>query len=372
MAVLTGALRERGYLVRASPGGPRALAAASADPPDLILVEVRASEPESRELCERLRRHERTRFIPVISISDPESTVDKVGALSCGIVDHLTRPFEFEELEARLRIHLSHSGRLRELAGQVDSLEGTLAERTGELADARQKLASLDRLKGEFLQLISHELRSPLGGILGYTELLFEMCEQDPRVQELRRPFETARRRMMRILDDALFLTEIRVSGVRSRGKPIPLDPALESAAAASAGLAGARGVRISPVPPGHATILADERLLIRALHALLEAAIKLSAAGETIGLSCDPGDTDVRLTVDVRRAPISDNSMSGLFGVFSVAEVIAPGGDLGLSLPLARRIIQEFGGSVEAAAREDSPGIRFVVSLVRRDPDDD
>src|SRR5271156_6758194 len=87
-----------------------------------------------------------------------------------------------------------------------------LAARTRELAEANGRLTILDRSKSEFLNLISHEFRTPLNGLLGVGELILKDIPPTKENRELLQMFERARRRILAIMNDALLLTEIDVS----------------------------------------------------------------------------------------------------------------------------------------------------------------
>ncbi|OAI55400.1 hypothetical protein AYO47_00415 [Planctomyces sp. SCGC AG-212-M04] len=106
LQVLTGMLKERRYKVRPVPSGKLALLAAQRDPPDLILLDINMPEMNGYEVCQQLKADDRLRGIPVIFISALTEQLDKVNAFAIGGVDYLTKPFQMEELHARVETHL--------------------------------------------------------------------------------------------------------------------------------------------------------------------------------------------------------------------------------------------------------------------------
>jgi len=106
LQVLTGMLKDRGYKVRPVPSGKLALQAARRDPPDLILLDINMPEMNGFEVCEQLKADEKLKGIPVIFISALTEQLDKVKAFAVGAVDYLTKPFQMEELHARVETHL--------------------------------------------------------------------------------------------------------------------------------------------------------------------------------------------------------------------------------------------------------------------------
>ena len=106
LRLLDSVLRERGYHVFAFRSGDLALSAARRNPPDLILLDVNMPEMNGYEVCECLKADEILKDIPVIFISAMNETVDKVRAFSSGGVDYVSKPFQVEEVEARVQTHL--------------------------------------------------------------------------------------------------------------------------------------------------------------------------------------------------------------------------------------------------------------------------
>jgi serine phosphatase RsbU (regulator of sigma subunit) len=106
LQVLAGMLKDRGYKVRPVPSGKLALLAARHHPPDLILLDINMPEMNGYEVCEQLKADDKLKGIPVIFISALTEELDKVKAFSLGGVDYLTKPFQMEELHARVETHL--------------------------------------------------------------------------------------------------------------------------------------------------------------------------------------------------------------------------------------------------------------------------
>lgn len=115
LRLLSQMLSEQGYGVRAVTSGSRALASVRATPPDLILLDIKMPQMNGYEVCEHLKADGRTRDIPIIFISALDATQDKVRAFTAGGVDYITKPFQLEEVLARVETHLA----LRKLQKQL-------------------------------------------------------------------------------------------------------------------------------------------------------------------------------------------------------------------------------------------------------------
>jgi two-component system, sensor histidine kinase and response regulator len=362
LKLLEEMLREDGYEVRSFPRGRLALAAADQEPPDLILLDINMPEMNGYEVCGQLKATRELADIPVIFLSALHETEDKVKAFRSGAVDYISKPFQFEEVQARVETHLKLHELRRQLKLQNERLEEAVAARTRELAEANERLTILDSSKNDFLSLISHEFRTPLNGVLGISEIILDEMPATAENRELREMFGQSRQRILSILDDALLLTQIDVNGGRFLPVPVSLDTALKRAVERTAALAEARRVTLSLPSAGAGFVLADEDLLVRALHALLETAVKFCADGETVRVSREAAPDVSSVIIDSQGWTIPRAALPKFFDLFSISESSTPGGDLGFGPPVAYRILAFLGASVRVANQE--AGIRLIVSL--------
>ena len=127
LRLLSQMLGERGYQVRPVPDGPLAVAAAQAEPPDLILLDIRMPAMNGYEVCQDLKADARTRQVPIIFISALDATQDKVRAFAAGGVDYVTKPFQVEEVLARVETHLALRRLQRQLQDANEKMERELA-----------------------------------------------------------------------------------------------------------------------------------------------------------------------------------------------------------------------------------------------------
>lgn len=368
LKLLDDMLGQAGYRVRSFPRGRLALAAAAQNPPDLILLDINMPELTGYEVCERLKSDGKLAQIPVIFLSALNETEDKVKALRCGGVDYISKPFQIEEVMARVETHLKLYGLQRAFQSQNERLEQAVAARTRELAEANQRLRILDRSKNDFLNLISHEFRTPLNGLLGVGELVLNELAASPDGDELRGMFEESRHRILSILDDAMLLTQIDVKREGFLAGPVKLSMALQRAVGLTTELAEGRQVKLGPLSCGEGIVLGEEELLVKALHALLETAVKFSEHGQSVRIACRADSDPIVVTIDSYGKAIPMDQVSKFFDLFSISEASTPGGDLGLGPPVAYRILALFDGDVTVSNR-DPAGIRLTVFLKNGNP---
>jgi len=126
LRVLSEMLQQSGYKIRPAADGDLALRSIENSPPDLVLLDIRMPRMDGYEVSRRLKANEKLREIPVIFISALHETEDKVAAFKAGGVDYIAKPFQIEEVVARVQAHL----RLYRLQQHLESI---VAERTEEL-----------------------------------------------------------------------------------------------------------------------------------------------------------------------------------------------------------------------------------------------
>jgi DNA-binding response OmpR family regulator len=142
LGLLATILRDAGHAVRVATSGRRALQAVRAQPPEMILLDITMPEMDGFELCAELKADAATRHIPIIFLSALDDVRDKVSAFRAGGVDYVTKPFQADEVVARVETQL-----------KLARLRRELAERNDELARANEELA---RTNEELVSARSH------------------------------------------------------------------------------------------------------------------------------------------------------------------------------------------------------------------------
>ncbi|MES9990823.1 MAG: HD domain-containing phosphohydrolase [Candidatus Thiodiazotropha sp.] len=153
LRLLTEILAAEGYLVRSAINGELALNAAIAQPPKLILLDVNMPGMDGFEVCHRLKQEPDLNEIPVIFVSALSEMPDKLKGFEIGGVDYVTKPFQRDELLARVQTHL-------QLYNLTHHLEDMVAERTRSLVESEERLKKT-MLKSVSAVAAMVELRDP-------------------------------------------------------------------------------------------------------------------------------------------------------------------------------------------------------------------
>ncbi|MGA1791921.1 MAG: response regulator [bacterium] len=158
--VLANILKKAGYQLGFAKDGKTALAHTESTQFDLILLDIMMPEMDGHEVCARLKKAKKSKDIPVIFISAKDEIKDKTRGFELGAVDYITKPFDAQEVLARVKTHLT----LRHYAVKLEQM---VEERTRQLIHA-ERLATL----GTFSAAIIHEINNPLSYVIGNAKLL--------------------------------------------------------------------------------------------------------------------------------------------------------------------------------------------------------
>ncbi len=182
LRVLSAMLTEQGYAVRKALSGKMALLAAESLPPSLILLDVNMPDMNGYQVCQLLKSQKITEQIPIIFLSALDSTEDKVEAFKVGGVDYITKPFQFEEVNARIQTQLMVYQLQQSLEQKNEELSQTLLE----LRKTQTRLIQQERMAGlgQLVAGFSHEVNNPISFIAGnlkptqeYVESLLEIIK---------------------------------------------------------------------------------------------------------------------------------------------------------------------------------------------------
>lgn len=169
LKVLFEAIQGYGWKALMATDGESAIEQAEYAKPDLILLDVMMPGIDGFETCRRLKANPITENIPVIFMTALAETTDKVKGLEIGAVDYITKPFQKEEVIARLKLHLKLSLLTRNLEQQVEQRTAELSQSVGQLQQAQLQLIQSEKMStlGQLVAGIGHEINNPIGFIGG-------------------------------------------------------------------------------------------------------------------------------------------------------------------------------------------------------------
>jgi len=176
LQLLANILRQEGYKVRPALNGNLALQAVKQKKPDLILLDIKMPEMDGYAVCQALKENPHTKDIPIIFISALSDANDKVRAFNMGGVDYLTKPFQVEEVKARIATHL-------QLKDYQDNLEKKVAAGLEEIRLLNQEITATQRdviiMLGSICEGHSEETALHVKRVAAYAYFLAQYCHLD-------------------------------------------------------------------------------------------------------------------------------------------------------------------------------------------------
>jgi two-component system sensor histidine kinase/response regulator len=352
-------LRREGYRFAPATSGPQALERVHAERPDLILLDLMMPDVDGLEVCRRLKADPHTQRVPIIFLTASNEMEHLVKGFEAGAVDYITKPFNPPELLARVRTHL-------------------------ELKHARERLRELNEEKNEFMGIVAHDLRNPLGAITGYAEMVLEQTEglqpaspeQVARavkdVNECTARIRDASRRMAEMVQNLLDANRIERGELKLNLGSTDL-AALAATVIENQRLRAAAKQQSIHLEVGKAPIhaLADPTVLAQVLENLLSNAIKYSPPGKPITVRLTQIGDSVRCEVQDQGPGLNAEDRQKLFGKFARLSAKPTAGELatGLGLSIVKRLVEGMNGQVRCES-ELGHGATFIVTLPRFGPE--
>ncbi|MCP4578107.1 MAG: response regulator [Deltaproteobacteria bacterium] len=347
---ILGQLLRAKYHIRIATSGEKALAiAASEKPPDLVLLDIMMPGMDGYEVCRRLKKDARLSHIPVIFITAKGEVEDETKGLEIGAVDYIVKPFSPSIIMARVKTHL-------ELKRQRD-----------DLAQMTLDLTELNHMKDNLLAVCSHDLRSPLNGILGFADLLLEKEYLDPEDREGLKHIKASGNVLLGLINDILDLSKVRAEQVELKLEPVSLVEVIKTSISALKHLAmGKRQALHLKDQSGDVAILGNASSLGRVFNNLLSNAIKFTPEEGTIRVTIEPGpDGKVLAKVIDTGIGIPQDKIPYLFDQFTQTSQSGTGGEqgTGLGMSIVKEILGKHGVPITVES-EEGKGTCFKLTF--------
>ena len=256
-------------------------------------------------------------------------------------------------------------------------LEERVAERTQDLTTANRRLAAqwarlrqANSFKSEILGTVAHDLKNPLGVILGRTEILKEMIAAagalDEGVQAQIAYIRDAAHRLTGMVDDLVTDAMADALDITIRREPVDISVLVQEVAEANRPLAERKEQTITVLAPPSHTALCDSDRIREAIDNLVSNAIKYSPIGGAIDIMVTQEAGNIAVKVKDQGAGLSPEDVSRLFGRFQRLSAKPTAGETstGLGLSLVKRIVDLHGGKITVESAGHAKGATFNMQL--------
>jgi len=350
LRLLAVMLSEKGYQVRKAINGKIAINTIQQMPPDLILLDINMPDLNGYEVCQLLKANPLTNEIPIIFISALDDVLDKIRAFQAGGSDYIIKPFQAEELIARIENQLT-------IRQQKEQLEIEIQERK-----------KTEQALQVYLHVVSHDLRNP---VLGMSLILKNSLTSDETDSETISLSRSIVERMAKSCDRQLELINSLVEtqqfergGVILNCQPLSLENFLHQFAIEWQPLLNQHSARlILNIPPDLPAIWADNNLLWRVFENLIANSLKYNTNDLEICIKAEKKDDTICCTVQDNGIGLDSQQADSLFEQYQRGTHANRTLGLGLGLYLCRQIIEAHGGQIGAIASPNQ-GAEFWFTL--------
>lgn len=337
LRVLIEGLRDRGYRVRVAPGGEFALTAVAKQIPDLILLDINMPGMDGFEVCERLKASPATREIPVLFISAQSELEGKLRGFACGAVDFVTKPFQLDEVEARIGTHLRLRRALRDL------------ER------AHAQLQQLEQLRDTLTHMVVHDMRSPLTAAVAALEMIEPLVEAD-----LKEDVELALdgcRRVVRLATELLDVSRLEAGEMPLHRAPCDLAAVVRDSVIEAKSMVPEKGIELEST--GELVAEVDNDIIRRVMDNLIGNGLRYTESPLRVTLAQEEGGIRFSATDDGPGIPAELHER--IFDKYGVAEARRTKAyhSVGLGLAFCKLAVEAHGGKIGVTS-EVGLGSRF------------
>ncbi|MCL5269827.1 MAG: hybrid sensor histidine kinase/response regulator [bacterium] len=370
--VVLSSLLKDSYRIKVATCGPKALKiAVTGEPPDLVLLDIMMPGMDGYEVCRRLKENAALRDIPVIFLSALNEAEDKVKAFQAGGVDYVTKPFQSEEVRARVETHLKIRRlqvKLVERNKQLQQANDNLQAAHGELTRKNRQLEQLNAEKNRFLGMAAHDLRNPISAIGGYCSLflggiLGELTDQQRQIIER---VKISSKFMHQLLEDLLDISQIEAGKLELRLAPVDLAALIADNVKLNRMFAEKKQIGIKFVPRcAPPPLNLDAAKIEQVLNNLSSNAIKFSQPGTEITVELITEDDQLVIVVRDQGQGIAPHEIDKVFKPFEKTSTRSTSGEksTGLGMAIVKKIVEGHQGKIwlESAV---GVGTTFYVAL--------
>ena len=345
-------LKKEGYEVYSAFDGRKGIEVALKHTPHLILLDIMMPGLDGFETCRRLKARKATYDIPVIFLTARADTVDKVRGFEIGAVDYIIKPFQYEEVIARLKSHLTIYRQRKEI------------ERLRE--QDRLYYQKLSEIKDDVMNTASHDLKNPLSVIMTSLYLLERHGRlDDDRGRQILAAANTSAKQMRTLISDLLDLARIE-TGEGLVKIDVSLRDFLQTSLQSIALLAEQKRITLHFVPPeGDCVAKVDPNRMNQVLSNLLSNAVKYTPEGGQVKLAAEVREDQALIQVIDDGPGIPKEDLPRIFDKFfrvrSEEHLQQSGTGLGLSI--AKSIVEQHGGEIWVES-ELGQGATFNITL--------
>ena len=347
LRVLSKVLKRAGYDIRAATNGAQALASIKAEEPDLVLLDVHMTDMSGFEVCQRVKEDPRFDKLPILFLSALDDAVNKVQGFECGAVDYITKPFDADEVLARVSTHLE------------------LRRTQDQLSNSFEKLKRLEKLRANLVHMIVHDLKSPLFALNTSLEFLrddtSDVLDADT-LATLNNIISTGGE-LAQMVDQLLDINQLEEGQMPIDCKPCDFADLVSTAVDAVKGISPDREIHIDVDQPAPASC--DANLVRRVVENLVSNGLIHTPPDKPLSVEVRRGTDDILFSVRDEGSGVPEELKERIFEKFASAQARKDGQyhSSGLGLAFCKLAVEAHDGTIGVESVEGK-GATFWFSL--------
>lgn len=347
LRVLSKVLKGAGYQIRAATNGSQALASIEAEEPDLVLLDVHMADMNGFEVCQRVKDDPRFDKLPILFLSALDDSGNKLQGFESGAVDYITKPFDADEVLARVSTHL------------------TLRRTQDQLSDSFEKLQRLEKLRANLVHMVVHDLKSPLFALNSSLGFLRDDVNHalDEETLETLDNIITTGEELAQMVDQLLDINQLEEGRMPINRQHCNFGDLVGTAIYSVKGISPDREIRLDI--DQHATASCDAHLVRRVIENLVSNGLIHTPPEQPLTVAVRRGTDDVLFSVKDEGHGVPEDLKERIFEKFASAQARKDGHyhSSGLGLAFCKLAVEAHDGTIGVESIQGE-GATFWFSL--------
>ncbi|QTA85150.1 hybrid sensor histidine kinase/response regulator [Desulfonema magnum] len=351
LSLLSDFLKESGFIPLISENGNEGLLYAEFDRPDLILLDVMMPGMDGFETCRRLKENEHTKDIPVIFLTGLSNSTNKIRGFESGAADYIPKPFQLEEVSARITAHL------------------TIQHQKKELSQLNARLSELNAAKDKFFSIIAHDLKSPFNGLINLTSFVVESFEDLDRktIKEYMELIHNSSKETFTLLENLLEWSRSQTGRIIWNPRKTDIKDVVNKNLALFRQMADEKNIFLTNEIKKNIFVYADENMIATVIRNLVTNALKYTNSCGKVSVRYQDAGDFVEILVSDTGVGIEKEHIDKLFRIdihYSTRGTAKEHGS-GLGLILCKEFVEKNRGKIRVES-EPGKGTTFGFTLMK------
>jgi two-component system sensor histidine kinase/response regulator len=326
---------------------------------DLILLDILMPGIDGFETCCRLKANESTQNIPVIFMTALSATADKVKGFEVGGVDYITKPFQYEEVMARVNAHLT-----------IRRQQQQLQEQTVLLEEKNAQLKALNANKDKFFSIIAHDLKSPFAGLVVAANLIKEHIERwnTDKIKRSADQLQKSVDNLYAFIENLLTWSRFQQEAMEYTPQFVDFQFIIARNVALVIQNAQQKQITLRNSIQEQIPAFIDVNMVDAVVRNLLSNAIKFTKAGGTVEISATHDKNTLKVAISDTGIGIPDENLPDLFRIDTKTQQVGTAGEqgTGLGLILCKEFVEQHAGTIWVES-EVGRGSTFWFTLPKK-----